>query len=240
MHIRSIRREMRFLRCYSLTATLIAAAAFVGVAHAEQQITSLDTLTVHRINVVDREGKLAVVITSHDDFPAPIVNGKAVKRSSGAENGLLFYNERGDEQGGLTWSGIKNADGTYHSDNVLSYDSVTTDQLLQVDDGNDNGKVYSFMIGWNRPRYDTPEFQSVIDQLQSATTDAQRRAIIAQHPDLHSATRYLFGYDDTNTAQVMLADGKGHPRIKMYVTPEGEAKLQFLDAGGHVTAQYPQ
>jgi len=39
---------------------------------------------------------------------------------------------------------------------------------------------------------------------------------------------------------VMLADGKGHPRIKMYVTADGQAQLQFLDASGKVTARYPQ
>jgi hypothetical protein len=240
MPIRSIRREIRILRCYAFGATLVAATALLGVAHEAARIATFDTLSVHRINVVDREGKLAAVITSHDDFPPPIVNGKALKRSSGAENGLIFYNERGDEQGGLTWSGIKSPDGTYRSDNTLSYDSVTTDQLLQVDDGNDNGKTYAFMIGWNRPRYDTPEFQNVLDQLQKATTDEQRRTILARYPNLKPATRFYFGYDPSNTAQVMLADAKGRPRIKMFVTSDGEAKLQFLDASGYVTSQLPQ
>jgi hypothetical protein len=38
----------------------------------------------------------------------------------------------------------------------------------------------------------------------------------------------------------MLADGKGKPRIKMFVTSDGQAQLQFLDADGNVIAQYPQ
>ncbi len=240
MKIKSVRREMRFLRCYSLIATVLAGAFLLGAAHEARVNATFDTLTVHRINIVDREGKLALVLTNHDDYPPPIVNGKVEKRSSGTENGLLFYNERGDEQGGLTWTGTKHPDGTYESGDSLSYDSVTTDQLLQVNDGNDNGKLYAYMVGWNRPRYDTPEMQSVLDQLKKANTLDERRAILAQHPDLRAATRFLFGYDPDNTAQVMLADGKGQPRIKMFVTASGTAELQFLDANGKVTAQFPQ
>jgi len=241
MHIKSIRREIRFLRYYSLGVTLLAGAFLLGAAHEAQKSATFDTITVHRINVVDREGKQAMVITNHDDFPPPIVNGKVYKRSSGNnDNGILFYNQRGDEQGGLTWSGLKSSQDSYESGNTLSFDTVTTDQLLQVDDGNENGKTYSFLIGWNRPRYDTPEMQRVLDELQAAPNDDARRAIIAQHPDLKSATRFLVGYDPTNTAQVLLADGNGKPRIKMFVTADGQAQLQFLDADGKVTAQYPE
>lgn len=239
MPIKSIRREIRLLRYYSLGVTLLA-GVFLLAAAGEAKNATFDTLTVHRINVVDNEGKLAVVITNHDNYPAPIVNGKALKRSSGADNGLIFYNERGDEQGGLTWGGIKRADGTFESGNTLSFDTVVTDQLLQVDDGNDNGKTYAYMIGWNRPRYDTPGTMSVIEQIENAKTIDEKRAIIAAHPELRASTRFLMGYDPDNTAQVMLADGKGKPRIRMFVTASGQAELQFLDASGNVVAQYPQ
>ena len=77
MPIKSVRREMRFLRYYSLAITLIAGTFLLAAAHEASSNATIDTLTVHRINVVDREGKLAVVVTSHDDFPPPIVNGKA-------------------------------------------------------------------------------------------------------------------------------------------------------------------
>ena len=241
MQVKAIRREMRLLRYYALAMTILAGVFLIGAVSTARQKPSFDTITVHRIDVVDREGKLAMIITDHDDFPPPIVNGKTYKRGGGNDsNGIVFYNQQGDEQGALDWSGRKHPDGTFESGNTLSYDSVNTDQLLQVDNGNDNGKLYAFMIGWNRSRYDTPEMQSVIDQIQKTKTDAERRAIIAAHPNLRSATRFLFGYDQTNTAQVMLADGKGNPRIKMFVTPDGRSELQFLDAAGKIVAKYPQ
>jgi len=39
---------------------------------------------------------------------------------------------------------------------------------------------------------------------------------------------------------VMLQDATGRPRIDMFVSPNGDAKLQFLDADGKVTYQLPQ
>jgi hypothetical protein len=126
----------------------------------------------------------------------------------------------------------------------MSYDTVTTDSLLQVHDGNDNGKMFSFMTGWNRPNMLTPEYQSLLDELSNARNSASKRqAIKNRYRDLvqgKDVTRYLVGYDQTNTAQVMLADAKGHARIKMFVTPDGQAKLDFLDANGKVTAEYPK
>jgi hypothetical protein len=194
---------------------------------------------VHRIDVRDREGKLAMIITDHDDFPPPIVNGKVWKRQGGADsNGIVFYNQEGDEQGALDWAGRIASNGTYESANTLSYDSVVTDQMLQVDDGNDNGKTYAFMIGWNRPNMHDPVFMKTLESLQSMTP-AERQAYAAAHPGIGGVRRFLFGYEPDNTSQVMLADGNGKPRIKMYVTSDGEAKLQFLDADGKVTAEFP-
>lgn len=240
MHVKSFRREIRLLRWYALSVTTLAGAFLIGAIHEAKQNASFDTLTVHRINVVDREGKIAMAIVNHDDFPPPIINGKAMHRNGGSDsNGIVFYNQQGNEQGALDWSGRIHPDGAYESESTLSYDSVTTDQMLQVDNGNDNGKTYAFMIGWNRPNMNSPEFQSLLNQVQSAKTDAERRAIIAAHPGAGGVTRYLFGYDQENTSQVMLADGKGKPRIKMFVTADGHAALQFLDETGAVTATFP-
>lgn len=230
---------MRLLRYYALGMTLLAGVFLIGAVAAAKK-ASFDTITVHRIDVVDREGKLAMIITDHDDFPPPIVNGKKWKRSGGADsNGIVFYNQQGDEQGALDWSGRIAADGKYESASTLSYDSVVTDQMLQVDNGNDNGKTYAFMIGWNRPNMHTPEFQKMLEHLQSATP-AEREAFVKEHPGIGGVQRFLFGYDPDNTSQVLLSDANGKPRIKMYVTAAGEAALQFLDEAGKVTAQFPQ
>lgn len=240
-----IQRELRLLKANALISVLLFAVLILlgATKTAKQASATFDTVTVHRIKLLDRQGKLAMVLTNHDDPQPSIMAGKTMYRQGGGGNEIIFYNQLGDEQGGLMWDGSSNPDGSNASSaNVMSFDTANTDQLLQVRDGNENGKVFSYVIGWNRPNYKSAAMQKLMDELYSAKTDSERQAIFAQHPDLMNAnvTRYLFGYDNSNTAQVMLADGKGHPRIKMFVTPEGESQLQFLDANGKVTAEFPQ
>jgi hypothetical protein len=244
MQVRSFRHEIRILRYYALGMTFFAGAVLLGAAHEAAKIASFDTITVHRINVVDREGKLAMVITDHDDMPPPIINGKVYERHGGAnDNGIIFYNQRGDEQGGLVWDGQRHPNGTFDSGNSLSFDTVNTDQLIHVEDGNVNGKTYSEVVGWNQPDYNTPGFLNLITEADKIKTKAQAQAFLAAHPEfrkLRSKTRFILGYDQDNTSQVVLADGQGRPRIKMYVTADGTAALQFLDENGKVVAEYPQ
>ena len=238
MKRRSIRRELGVLRAYAFLSTVAASIFLVGAIQARN--ASFDTLTVHRINVVDRQGKLAMILTDHDDFPLPVINGKAVKRQSGNdENGIVFYNQLGNEQGALIWNGRIAKDGTSNSGVTLSYDSAKTDQLLQVDDVNINGHQNAYMTGWNEPDETTPEYQQLSREWQAATTLEQRRALLRKYPSQIFHRRFFVGYDD-DKSRVTLHDAGGRPRINMFVTNDGQAKLQFLDADGKVIYQLPQ
>lgn len=239
MKVRTIRREIQILRAYALASTVVVGVSLLGAVH-ESKSASFDSLTVHRINVLDREGKLAMVITNHDDFPPPIVNGKPVKRMSGNDaSGIVFYNQQGNEQGALIWSARIAKDGSFQSGATLSYDSAKTDQLLQVDDQNDNGLQSAYVTGWNQPDQTTPSYRQFLIEWQAAATDAQKRAVRLKFPDTRSPERFFFGYDETSS-RVTLHDATGRPRINMFVTNAGKAKLQFLDASGKVTYELPQ
>jgi hypothetical protein len=230
------------LRWYAVGMTLFTGVMLLGAVREATREVTFDTITVHRINVIDRERRRAMIITDHDDFPPPIVNGKVFNRSGGNDsNGIVFYNQRGDEQGALTWAGRRYPNGTFESENEISFDTVNTDQLIHVQDGNVNGKTFSEVIGWNQADYDRPDWETLIRQAEALRSNPTAlKAFVAAHPWLVSKTRYMLGYGLDNTSQVMLADGDGRPRIKMYVTAGGQAELQFLDASGNVVAEYPQ
>ncbi len=248
MHTKSIRRELRFLRYYALATTLLSGIALLGAAGAihEAGNATFDTITAHRLVIRDNEDKLAMVLANHDNPMPGIWAGMRTYRHGGGGNEIIFYDEMGDEQGGFVWSGLVHANGTYDSGLVNSYDSVTTDQLLQVHDGNNNGRTFSYVTGWNEPNIRTPLALQVLHDYESAiyrhASQQQLQAIVERYPAFAQGpvTRYLVGYDKTNTSQVMLADAQGHPRIKMFVRPDGTAALQFLDASGTVMAQYPR
>jgi hypothetical protein len=247
MSVKSIRRELRFLRFYVIVTSALGVIVLLGaagMAHGTRNAT-FDTITAHRIVIRDHEGRLALVLTNHDQPMPGIWAGMKTYRHGGAGNEIIFYDEMGDEQGGEVWTGRVHRNGAYDSTFVNSFDSVTTDELLQVHDGNSNGKTFSYVTGWNEPNIRTPLALRVLRQYEDAVdrheSPARLEEILAQDPALArgQVRRYLVGYTRTNTAQVLLADAQGHPRIRMFVKPDGAAALQFLDAAGRVVAQYP-
>jgi hypothetical protein len=229
------------VKFYALGIALIWSVVLLGAAHeAASRNVTLGTLTVHRIDVVDREGRLAMVVTNHDDYPPAIVGGKSYpRRGLQAENGIVFYNQGGNEQGALVWDGVRDPRGTYSSSNDLLFDSVETDQLAGLEDANENGATEAGFIGWN----EVPLDASMLALIQRAEhlTGAARRVFVAAHPQLSAGfkTRFFFGYDEAGTAQVLLNDAGARPRVKMFVTAGGQARLEFLDARGNVIAEYP-
>lgn len=233
MKIHSIRREIQILRVYALVSTITAGAFLLGAVH-EAKSASFDTITVHRINVVDREGRRAMVITDHDDFPQPIMNGKSGKRRGGNDaNGIVFYNQLGNEQGALLWYGLATGD----SGDLISYDTAKTSDVLKVSAIHSDSGDSSAIIGWNSPLFSTcAAFAAEFDK---ATNDQERAQVRRNHPECRQHQRFFFGYDVDNASRVRLYDAQGNPRINMFVEPDGQAKLQFLDADGKVMYQLP-
>ncbi|HTX58566.1 MAG TPA: hypothetical protein VMH02_02730 [Verrucomicrobiae bacterium] len=240
MDIEGLKREVRILRAVVAATVGLCGIALAGVASGAWPRQNFDEITVHRINVVDRENKLAMVLASHDDEATPIALGHPAVRQQGnnADNGIIFFNQKGDEQGGLVWNAShdRNASG-----DTLSFDSAKTDQLLQVVDAAENDKHAAYLIGWDRAPNDLQLAVEMVSELQRASTDAQRQAIVARYKALGwgARRRFFVGYGPDGVSQVTLYDGSARPRMEMSVTAQGAAKLAFLDANGHVTYQLP-
>jgi hypothetical protein len=237
-----LRRELQFLRCYALGVTVLGGAVFLAGATHLARPMEFDRIVAHRIDVVDRSGKLAMVLTDHEDFPEPVILGNTVHRASGLdENGIVFYNQAGDEQGALIWDGRRGPRGA-SSANSLTFDTADSDQLFQLQDGTDQGRHYAGMSAYDRSVEASFLIQRMRQELTVARTDTQRRAIRHRYR-LRGAfgfTRFFAGYDGADTSQVALADGRGRTRARLSVTKDGQARLQFLDEQGHIVDEYPR
>ena len=87
---RTLRSELRFLRIYAITSSIVlvvlCTAAFrlppPAAANAEQPSTTpkFDEITVGRINVVDANGTLRLVISNKDRMHPGMMDGKMIDR----------------------------------------------------------------------------------------------------------------------------------------------------------------
>jgi len=62
--------------------------------------------------------------------------------------------------------------------------------------------------------------------------------LLARYP-IQKIPRAYLGRDRDKGSSLRLADAAGHNRIVLRVAEDGTAEMQFLDASGKVTSQWP-
>ena len=96
-----IEREVRFLKIYAAIATLVCAVFFFSAFVLQTKKQKFEEIDVERINLVEKDGKLRMVISNEERQHPGIVNGKIIPRKGQRPPGMIFFNHLGDEMGGL-------------------------------------------------------------------------------------------------------------------------------------------
>ena len=133
--------DLRFLKGYAFGATSLVIILSL-VAFRQSRRTHFDEIDVERINVVEHDGTLRMTISGHDKLPDPIIGGKAYPLRSGDGGrgaGLIFFNDEGNENGGLVYSGRKTADG-YTAGAGLSMDQFNQDETVTLSYHDQSGR----------------------------------------------------------------------------------------------------
>src|ERR1041385_5265868 len=100
----------RLLLIYAVILTGAVIVLLLSAA-ASPKANQFDEITVHRINIVEPDGTLRMVISNRDRLPGVIVKGKESKPFERPEAGMIFYNDEGSENGGLIFGGHRNEQG---------------------------------------------------------------------------------------------------------------------------------
>lgn len=228
-----LKRPNTFLGIYAVLLT-IAFGALVLMGARAPGPADFDTINVHRINVVEPDGTLRMVISDRSQFPGLILHGKESPHPR-PRAGMLFYDDEGTEQGGLIFSGKKGADGKGDSGLSLTFDRYNQDQQLQLIGLDEHGRAFSGMAVNDVP---TLPMQQVLDQEKqiAAMPDgpAKQQAEARLREQAGITPRYFAGKSRDGNSVVMLQDASGAPRLALMVTPEGKASIQFFDAKGKV------
>jgi hypothetical protein len=219
--------------CAVATTALIAVTVTRWVTGATPDASG--EIDVERINVREEDGTLRMVITNSDRLPGIIHKGVDRPHPGRDGAGMLFFNEEGTENGGLIFSGHRDASGkVVDSFGHLSFDQFEQDQVVALDQAEKNGKRRAGLAITDRPDQPLPFAQ--IGALARAT-GAEKEAIMKRLVSEGAATgepRVFVGKSWERESVVVLSDEAGRPRLRLEVTPDGEASIQFLDAAGAV------
>jgi len=237
----TLRRQIRLMQAYmagSFLVLLFFAAAAMTQSNATQRI---DELTVQRLNVVDANGTLRLVLSNKDRIHPGAIDGKSINRPRPVA-GLLFFNDVGDEVGGITFTG-QDVNGQVRADAGLTFDQWKQDQTIGIQYGESGGQRSAGLQVWDRS--DTQRLSELIDKLNAANAiqdpTARTAAVQAARAGAEPGFQRLFaGKDRDRASMVMLADAAGKPRLTLKVQASGTASIEFLDAQGKVTDRLPK
>jgi len=239
-----IPRELRLLKGYALVMTALLGTVSVAAFRQAAQKTKFTEIDVERINVVEPDGKLRLVISNRARSIGPIYKGKPFGYPGGTRPGLIFFNDEGTENGGLTFTGQRRPDGTYSSSTGMSFDQFNSDEVLTLRYSDENGRKTTGISIAERDERDIYDLIMARDSINKMADSAAKAAALQRLFGPRNgvplqATRIYLGRDRSRAAVLNLSDPNGKPRIRLKVDSLGAASLEFLDEKGAVTAKYP-
>lgn len=234
----SLQSQNRLLK-RGLGFSVLGFAVLLLVAAKAPGRTRFTELDVERINIVQADGKLEMVLSNRARLPRAVVDGKAAGQDR-QKPGLIFYNEAGDECGGLIYSGHMDEKGKPSSGMHFSMDRFGGDQQLALGHYEQDGYMRTGLNVFDRGL--SKDIDPLYEAWQKAPAGPEKEAAKRKWREAGGAqtTRLFVGKTLDKASAVLMADAQGHPRILMMVTPEGTPSLEFLDEKGDVIQRLPQ
>ena len=232
-----LEKEIRFLKMYAIASTLVFSFLLFS-AYKVQNKLKFEEIDVERINIVERDGSLKMVISNQERQHPGIANGKIIQRETSRPPGMLFFNQVGDEMGGLVFG--ENGENSHWGG--FTFDKFNGDQTMgfRYLESN-NGKYSSGLQMWQQPNIPGDVMNAKIDSVRKIEDKELRKLAWQELREKGELTtdRLFLGKNRDDYTVLVMQDITGKPRIQMYVTPEGEAKLEFLDDKGDVIQSFP-
>ena len=239
-----LRREIRRLRSTNVVAmTLLVALAVSAFVQARPRGTKFDEIDVERINVREPNGRLRLTISNHARLPEAVVGGKSypLRGGTGVQSaGLIFFNDEGNENGGLVWTGRRDDKG-YRASATLTFDQFDQDETLALGYGDQNRQREAGLTVLDRSDEPMQPIAETLMAIRALPEGPAKQARMARFREqgvargLFGAQRFFAGKLPDRSATMVLSDPRGRPRLRLAVDSLGAARIEFLDDSGHVT-----
>lgn len=243
-------KELTFLRAFAVI-TVVGGVMLTSSAFKKMGNQKFSEIDVERINIVEKDGTVKMIITNVDRFPngTDSINSRATNVDRKKRSGMLFFNEDGIETGGFIYDGKKNENG--HSAGLsLTYDQYDGDQVMQLltqDMRKGDKRFVSSTLAFNdRPSKESQDRTSKIMAELKELRKKDPQAMQEKYKEYESqgllggVPRVMLGKSVSQNNGLFLFDDKGSPKAMFYVDKENNAKLDFFDDKGNTIASFPE
>jgi hypothetical protein len=235
----SLLRQIRILQGSVLVLSIVCAALIVNVFHSLVPVQKFNVIEVGKVNIRESDGVLKASLSNSAGFR---VFGRANQEVT--FSGLMFYNQEGEEAGGLVYDG-KALPGGQHSSAALTFDQFRSDQniyLAHDEDKSEKETVIADGLSVNaRPDYtgnkEEYEIYGRLEKMpeaerEQARLEAQKAGKIMQGRVFVGVRRGVkdgAGYDNSG---VFIKNKWGRNAIKIYVDADNTPHFEVFDPLG--------
>ena len=193
-------------------------------------------ITTERLNIVGKDGNKFVVLSNPEKQALATVNGKPVNPQESERNiaGLLFFNEDGDEIGGLVY-GI---DST-NSYQLLTFDQQKNDQImaLRKDEYLEDGewkKQYGLLLQERSEKQSNVIISELynIRKIKDSILREKEYDKFYNNPENLAPQRLFIGRTYSENVGLFLMDENNNPRLQIYLDEKGEPHIESFDENG--------
>ncbi|WP_139362059.1 hypothetical protein [Hymenobacter sp. CRA2] len=226
MDTQKLARDVKFLKAYALAATIIPAATLLCAFGKPDKPVRFGEISVERLNLVERDGTVKMLMSNKERFPQGVtVDGKHIdyKRE---HPGMLFYNDKGEECGGLIFGGEKDKDGKVSAGGHLSFDRFGQDQVIALNYQEQGGGYKAGLTFSDAP---DESMMALKEKYKDATPEQQQQA--AKEGKLGLMRRMYVGTTAGRSSAMIMADQRGETRV-MLVANTDQSTLDFKDNQG--------
>jgi hypothetical protein len=238
--------RIRFLTLSNLASWSVLSVLLFS-AFKDSDDLRVTLLEAERVNILGIDGEPVMALSNRRFIPGPTFEHKEYPQAFGDGrdllSGIIFFNEQGDEVGGLVYNGVRRDSG-YWAGGHLSFDQWKQNQVVALQYLDNSRSRRAGLRVWDRPSdvRVADFFDLGLARMQAedqAVRDSLRTEMQAIRDRGDLGVERLFVGSQDQVAQVQLRDTDGRVRARLFVGPTGEARLEFLDAAGNVMARYP-
>lgn len=194
-------------------------------------------ITTERLNIVGENGTKYMVLSNPEKQALATINGKPVNPEKTERNvaGLLFFNEEGDEIGGLVY-GIDSTD----SYQLLTFDQRKNDQIMSLrkDEYLEDGKwkkQYGLLLQERSDKEHALTMSELneLDKISDADLRERKLDSFYRIPENRAPQRLFIGRTYSENVGLYLMDKDNKPRLQLYVDKAGQPHIESFDSNGN-------
>lgn len=195
----------------------------------------LKELNVERLNIVESDGSPRMSLFNSDTIPPAMINHEEIlpgHRQGEGYADIIFYNNEGDECGGLIFNGATDESGQPSMGISLTFDQFKQDQVLQMSLDEEHGKQRYGLTFWDRPKAPITDTIETMSSIENEPDEAERQRLL-ETLRASNSPRGFIGKASDGSMTIQLNDSRGRKRFEIAIDPDDELRIRSYDEDGN-------